>query len=165
MTQRAHTNVATKNRRPLASANLGRRTKQQRAILEIVTNAQKPLSAVEIYDALLQNKIKVSLATAYRTVGILSKKGIIDHLLCPDRSIRYSLPSYRGDFNILDANGNAVRGVNVAAMCQAIDMMLTASGYHVTGFTMSVTSHGQAEGRTAPGAQEHPFANKLQSER
>jgi len=60
-------------------------TKPRRQVLQIIHDSQSHLDAQEIWERARQKKLKISLATVYRTVRVLEQAGLIsEHNLGQD---------------------------------------------------------------------------------
>lgn len=66
-----------------------KRTKQRDAIVNILENADMPLSAVEIYNRAESGGITVWLSTVYRTLDLLSEKGVVLKTAVLDSDMAY----------------------------------------------------------------------------
>jgi len=75
----------------------GRRmTRTRQAVLSLLEQTQKPLSASEIFDQLHQQQVSIDLVTIYRTVNVLKELGLIVQLdLHQEGQLRYELKKGR----------------------------------------------------------------------
>jgi len=70
-----------------------RQTKQRKAILEVLENAEIPISAEDIYLKLKEMCIDISLSTIYRNLEMLCKEGLVvkSYVMNEDKA-RFALP-------------------------------------------------------------------------
>ncbi len=68
-----------------------RMTNQRRIIIELIDNADDHPDVDTIYRRAIEIDGTISLATIYRTVGVLEQAGIIDKLEVGDGKARYEL--------------------------------------------------------------------------
>ncbi len=70
-------------------SNAGRNTRQREAIRDIVAEAERPLSPIEILDRARRLVPSMSLATVYRAVRDLKDERLISAVELPGESPRY----------------------------------------------------------------------------
>jgi Fur family ferric uptake transcriptional regulator len=68
-----------------------RKTRQHEAILEVVTQAGRPLFAQEILESAALSVPQLSLATVYRHIKSMQESGVIRAVLLPGQNPRYEL--------------------------------------------------------------------------
>jgi len=66
-----------------------RRTAQREAILQVILEAQGPLSVQEIHERALERSPSLGIATVYRGVKLLLQDGRIHAVSLPDDQVRY----------------------------------------------------------------------------
>jgi Fur family ferric uptake transcriptional regulator len=55
-------------------------TKQRTAILEVLEEAEQPLSAEQIFTSLQNNKVAISLSTVYRALDLMVEKDLVSRI-------------------------------------------------------------------------------------
>ena len=70
---------------------MGRRTDQKAAIRGVIEDAERPLTAQEICDAAQGDVPGLGIATVYRNVKALTKKGFLHAVDLPGEPARYEL--------------------------------------------------------------------------
>jgi len=70
-----------------------RTTKQRKAILDILENAEIPVTAEDIFLKLKENGIDISLSTIYRNLEMLTKEALVvkSYMMNEDKA-RFALP-------------------------------------------------------------------------
>ncbi len=70
-----------------------RLTKQRKAILDVLENAEIPIHAEDIYLKLKEKNMDISLSTIYRNLEMLTKEGLVikSYMMNEDKA-RYALP-------------------------------------------------------------------------
>ena len=67
---------------------MGNFSKQREEIKQAVLKSEQHLTAEEIYNIVKQKNEKISLATVYRNLNLLSDLGIIRKIYLPNGSVR-----------------------------------------------------------------------------
>ena len=67
-------------------------TRQRRTILQVLEHAGRPMTAEEIHEAVSQD-YRVNLSTIYRTLGVLTEKGVLIKMQGIDDKASYQLGS------------------------------------------------------------------------
>lgn len=76
----------------LSSKPIGqRRTTQRDAIIAVIREARRPLTVQEIHELASAKTSSVGIATVYRALKLLLKKGEIKTVALPDSETRYEL--------------------------------------------------------------------------
>ncbi len=70
-----------------------RRTRQNKAIFDVIVSTKRPLLAQEILDLALVAVPQLSVATVYRNIKALQEDGIIKAVVLPGQNPRYELAS------------------------------------------------------------------------
>jgi len=65
-------------------------TKSRKAIIQLLINAEIPLSAKEIFYFIKESGVSINLSTVYRTLEIMESNGLLDKCMSDDR-VRYQL--------------------------------------------------------------------------
>ncbi|NLM45926.1 MAG: transcriptional repressor [Firmicutes bacterium] len=68
---------------------MARKTKQRQAILNVIQNTAKPLSAREIYEMVKAQHPSVALTTIYRNLDLLTQQQVICKLRVRDNEYSY----------------------------------------------------------------------------
>lgn len=70
---------------------MSRQTVQRKLILEILSQAEKPLTAEEIYALAHQQRPKIALTTVYRNLEMLEEKGVLIRNIYQDGVARFEI--------------------------------------------------------------------------
>ena len=68
-----------------------KKTKQRQAILTVIQNAAKPLSAREIYNMVKVQHPSIALTTIYRNLDLLTEQQVVSKLRVRDNEYSYIL--------------------------------------------------------------------------
>ncbi len=74
---------------------MGNFSKQREEIKQAVLKSEQHLTAEEIYNIVKQKNEKISLATVYRNLNLLSDLGIIRKIYFPNGSVRFDSLLYQ----------------------------------------------------------------------
>ena len=74
---------------------MGNFSKQREEIKQAVLKSEQHLTAEEIYNIVKQKNEKISLATVYRNLNLLSDLGIIRKIYLPNGSVRFDSLLYQ----------------------------------------------------------------------
>lgn len=114
-----------------------RMTNQREIILRELKKSRQHLSADELYDRVKKIMPRISLATVYRNLEILSEAGLIGKLEISGRQKRF-------DFDVSDHDHiycvvcHKVDNLNIARNNVDAERMGTAAGYSITGYRVEV---------------------------
>lgn len=114
-----------------------RMTNQREIILRELKKSRQHLSADELYDRVKKIMPRISLATVYRNLEILSEAGLIGKLEISGRQKRF-------DFDVSDHDHiycvvcHKVDNLNIARNNVEAERMGTAAGYSITGYRVEV---------------------------
>ncbi len=115
-----------------------RMTNQREVILEELHKSKKHLSADELYERIKKRMPRLSLATVYRNLEILSEAGIINKLEVSGRLKRFD---YQVDHHhhIYCVNCNRVDNLEIQLHKFDHKAITDVNGYTITGCRLEVT--------------------------
>ena len=122
----------------LAKAGL-RATRQRLLVLETLAAEPHDATAQEIYARLRQSREPVGLATVYRTLSLLSERGVVDEFAHRPGETCYRLCGEGHHHHLVCAR---CHGVAELQGCEVDDWLSTAArehGFAPTGHTLEVT--------------------------
>lgn len=114
-----------------------RMTNQREIILRELKKSQRHLSADELYDIVKKFMPRISLATVYRNLEILSETGVIRKLEISGRQKRF-------DFDVSDHDHiycimcHKVDNLNIARKSVDSEQLGVEAGYSITGYRVEV---------------------------
>jgi Fe2+ or Zn2+ uptake regulation protein len=109
-----------------------RKTTQRATILEVVKEADRHMTAGEIFEAVRRRDPRVAYGTVYRTLHLLAQHGEIQELSFADESSRYDARTDRHDHVYCECCGLLV-DVDVPVALIARHVAEEQSGFTVTG--------------------------------
>lgn len=114
-----------------------RMTNQREIILRELRKSKRHLSADELYDIVKKDMPRISLATVYRNLEILSEAGLIGKLEISGRQKRF-------DYDVKDHEHiycvvcHRVDNLNVQREALSREDLLSTVGYSITGYRLEV---------------------------
>jgi len=66
-------------------------TKSRKAVIEVLENAENPLSAEDIFLCIKKQGSSVNLSTVYRTLDLMESKSVVNTIVMMDGKARYEL--------------------------------------------------------------------------
>ena len=114
-----------------------RMTNQREIILRELKKSKRHLSADELYDIVKKFMPRISLATVYRNLEILSETGVIRKLEISGRQKRF-------DFDVSDHDHiycimcHKVDNLNIARKSVDSEQLGVEAGYSITGYRVEV---------------------------
>lgn len=114
-----------------------RMTNQREIILQELKKSKRHLSADELYDRVKKNMPRISLATVYRNLEILSEAGVIRKLEISGRQKRF-------DFDVSDHDHiycimcHKVDNLNIERKDVDSEQLGVEVGYSITGYRVEV---------------------------
>ncbi|ABN51782.1 MAG TPA: transcriptional repressor [Hungateiclostridium thermocellum] len=66
-------------------------TKSRKAVIEVLENAENPLSAEDIFLCIKKQGSSVNLSTVYRTLDLMESKSVVNKIVMMDGKARYEL--------------------------------------------------------------------------
>ncbi len=114
-----------------------RMTNQREMILRELKKSRQHLSADELYDRVKKIMPRISLATVYRNLEILSEAGLIGKLEISGRQKRF-------DFDVSDHDHiycvvcHKVDNLKIERNNIRVDQLGTAAGYEITGCRVEI---------------------------
>lgn len=114
-----------------------RMTNQREMILRELVKNKQHLTADELYDIVKKTMPRISLATVYRNLEILSEAGIIGKLEISGRQKRFDYDPEDHD-HIYCAVCHRVDNLNLERSGGAAKKMAEVEGYSVTGYRLEI---------------------------
>lgn len=114
-----------------------RMTNQREIILRELQKSKQHLTADELYDVVKKVMPRISLATVYRNLEILSSAGIIGKLEMSGRQKRFDLDPKDHD-HIYCAVCHRVDNLNIERTGDVVGDMEGVEGYLVTGYRLEI---------------------------
>jgi Fur family transcriptional regulator, ferric uptake regulator len=114
-----------------------RMTNQREIILRELKKSKRHLSADELYDVVKKIMPRLSLATVYRNLEILSEKGVIRKLEISGRQKRFDCDVSDHD-HIYCAICHKVDNLNIARKSVDSEQLSVEAGYSITGYRVEV---------------------------
>jgi Fe2+ or Zn2+ uptake regulation protein len=112
-------------------------TNQREIILRELRKSKKHLSAYELYDIVKKDMPRISLATVYRNLEILSEAGIIGKLEISGRQKRFDYEVEDHD-HIYCVVCHRVDNLNIEREKLPRENLATNAGYSITGYRLEV---------------------------
>ncbi len=114
-----------------------KKTKQRLALLEILENAESPLTASQIHKLYLEKDRGAWMSTTYRTLDMFTESGIVDKIIPMDSSnAQFELSRHEHKHYAVCRGCNKRWNLESCPLQGAqID---TATGFHVTGHRLEV---------------------------
>ncbi len=114
-----------------------RMTNQREMILRELVKNKQHLTADELYDIVKKVMPRISLATVYRNLEILSEAGIIGKLEISGRQKRFDYDPEDHD-HIYCAVCHRVDNLNIERSGDEAKKMASVEGYSVTGYRLEI---------------------------
>ena len=114
-----------------------RMTNQREMILRELRKCQQHLSADELYDRVRQIMPRISLATVYRNLEILSEAGLIGKLEISGRQKRFDYDASDHD-HIYCVVCHKVDNLTIERNNINVEPLGTAAGYAITGYRVEI---------------------------
>ena len=114
-----------------------RMTNQREIILRELVTSKQHLTADELYDIVKKVMPRISLATVYRNLEILSEASIIGKLEISGRQKRFDYDPEDHD-HIYCVNCHRVDNLNIARTGEETKKMNAVEGYTVTGYRLEI---------------------------
>ncbi len=114
-----------------------RMTNQREIILQELKKSKRHLSADELYDIVKKNMPRISLATVYRNLEILSETGVIRKLEISGRQKRFDFDVSDHD-HIYCVTCHRVDNLNIKRKDVDSKQLGVEAGYSITGYRVEV---------------------------
>lgn len=114
-----------------------RMTNQREIILRELKKSKRHLSADELYGVVKKIMPRISLATVYRTLEILSETGVIRKLEISGRQKRFDCDVSDHD-HIYCAVCHKVDNLNIKRKSVDFEQLSVEAGYSITGYRVEV---------------------------
>jgi Fur family ferric uptake transcriptional regulator len=114
-----------------------RHTKQRKAILEILENAEFPIHAEDIFLKLKDRGMDISLSTIYRNLDMLTKEGLVvkSYMLGEDKA-RFALPDKK-NYLVCEKCGKIVI-IDNCPFDKFKEELIEVHGFDITGHSIEV---------------------------
>ncbi len=114
-----------------------RQTKQRKAILNVLENAEIPITAEDIYLKLKEKCIDISLSTIYRNLEMLCKEGLVvkSYVMNEDKA-RFALPDKK-NYLICEKCGKIVI-IDNCPFDKFKEELKEVHGFDITGHSVEV---------------------------
>lgn len=112
-----------------------RQTPQRRAILSMVSAAQAPLSAEQIFDAVVQSFPRLALTTVYRSLDAYAEAGLVRRSIYDDGIARYEIAAEHRHFLTCTACKKSVP-LSVCPFEQLEEQLVRETGFQISGHKM-----------------------------
>ena len=108
-----------------------RPTAQRSLVLEVISNADRHLTAAEVFELVRQKDPRIGYGTVYRSLHLLVEHGLIQELTFADQSSRYDRRTDRHDHVHCNICG-ALFDVEVPVALMARHVAEERSGFSIT---------------------------------
>jgi Fur family transcriptional regulator, ferric uptake regulator len=132
------TSVATPAQELLVAHGI-RPTRQRLRVLEALSSEPNDATAQEIYESLRAGRESIGLATVYRTLALLSGRGVVDALMHRPGEICYRLCSRRHHHHLICSECHHVVELDECRLEPWLDRLGSVHGFTVTGHAVEVT--------------------------
>ena len=126
-----------------------RPTAQRLLVLDVVTNADRHLTAAEIFERVRQHDPRIGYGTVYRSLHLLVEHGLIQELTFADQASRYDGRTERHDHVHCTICGVIVRCRSAVAL-MARHVAEERSGFAITAITPCFRGNVRPAGRRIP---------------
>jgi Fur family ferric uptake transcriptional regulator len=110
-------------------------TKKRMAILMLLEKTKSPMTAEEIYKAAV-NDINMNLSTTYRTLAILSEKGILLKNLSHDGKTYYQINNHQHKHQLVCNICNEVVPISTCPLTELEESLQEKTGFTITGHSL-----------------------------
>jgi Fur family transcriptional regulator, ferric uptake regulator len=123
----------------LLSAKGIRATRQRRLVLEALAEEPNDATAQRLFEALRARGERIGLATVYRTLGLLSSRGVVDALMHHPGEVCYRLCGDDHHHHLTCSECHQVVELVDCELEPWLDRLAGAHGFAVTGHAVEVT--------------------------
>ena len=123
----------------LLSAKGIRATRQRRLVLEALAEEPNDATAQRLFEALRARGERIGLATVYRTLGLLSGRGVVDALMHHPGEVCYRLCGADHHHHLTCSECHQVVELGDCELEPWLDRLAGAHGFAVTGHAVEVT--------------------------
>jgi Fur family transcriptional regulator, ferric uptake regulator len=123
----------------LLSAKGIRATRQRRLVLEALAEEPNDATAQRLFEALRARGERIGLATVYRTLGLLSSRGVVDALMHHPGEVCYRLCGDDHHHHLTCSECHQVVELGDCELEPWLDRLAGAHGFAVTGHAVEVT--------------------------
>ncbi len=110
-------------------------TKSRTAILKVLNCSAEPMTAEDIY-TVVTKEIKMSLSTAYRTLGTLSDKGILLKNLSQDGKTYYQINGHQHKHQLVCTLCNETVPIDDCPLTSLEENLIRKTGFTITGHSL-----------------------------
>jgi Fur family ferric uptake transcriptional regulator len=123
----------------LLSAKGIRATRQRRLVLEALAEEPNDATAQRLFEALRARGERIGLATVYRTLGLLSGRGVVDALMHHPGEVCYRLCGADHHHHLTCSECHQVVELGDCELEPWLGRLAGAHGFAVTGHAVEVT--------------------------
>jgi Fur family transcriptional regulator, ferric uptake regulator len=116
-----------------------RATRQRRLVLEALAEEPNDATAQRLFEALRARGERIGLATVYRTLGLLSSRGVVDALMHHPGEVCYRLCGDDHHHHLTCSECHQVVELGDCELEPWLDRLAGAHGFAVTGHAVEVT--------------------------
>lgn len=113
-------------------------TKQREAILQVLANAQAPLSAEEVCGQVSEQYPRLALSTVYRNLERFADAGILERCLFHDGITRYNLAHGRHGHYLVCTHCNAKLRIGDCPLEKVAQKLEQDTGYEICGHDLTI---------------------------
>lgn len=114
-------------------------TKQRNSILTIIEGVSEPVTAEEIYRELMRESNKINLSTVYRTLQVLTNKGVLLKILKGDGTAAYELNDFEHKHYITCCLCKSSVLIDSCPVKELSENVSEKTGFKVTGHSLQLT--------------------------
>ncbi|WP_326911421.1 Fur family transcriptional regulator [Sedimentibacter sp. MB31-C6] len=113
-------------------------TKQRSYILSVIMTSEGPIAAEEIYKSLLNENKKINLSTVYRTINVLSEKGVLLKTIREDGTASYQLNDLSHNHYLTCCVCHSSVLMDDCPIVELSERISKETGYKVTGHSLQL---------------------------
>lgn len=110
-------------------------TRRRLAIIDVLEKSQSPMTAEEVYEIVTKD-MKMSLSTAYRTLGTLFEKGILLKHLSSDGKTYYQINGHQHKHQLVCTLCNRVVPIDDCPLTNMEENLTKQTGFTITGHSL-----------------------------
>lgn len=121
--------------RDILKENSLKRTKSREAVLEILCRAQKPMTAEEVYLAILPS-MSVALSTTYRVLHTLTEKDVLRKTMSQDGLVYFQMKEHQHNHTLKCVACNQVALIEDCPLELLETALEQKTGFRITGHNL-----------------------------
>lgn len=114
-------------------------TKQRNSVLKIIESSKEPLTAEEIFKAMIMENYQINLSTIYRTLSLLTNKNVLLKILKGDGTASYELNKVSHNHYITCSICNRSALIESCPIREISESVSEKTGFKVTGHSLQLT--------------------------